>query len=327
MFVFSFEDENGNSLDSSVFTYSSIDSTWSISSSDTQKATTYQVKLIAKYKGSQYTKTAELPFTVTVSDPCLDADLTVEEEILETTSIIYPIYKPADTQTLDLSKVISSSSIAACPLELYIMNSDESEIDSEVFTFVPETRVFTIDSHDIDHMDVYSLKVVAKYAGTKYTKVGELPFTVTVDDHCVDATLTIDPTILSSIPVNYFIDSSARIETFTQDKVSSTEGNCPEYLFTVEQLSGTVHEPHVFTYDAAASRMRVFSETPGQDGTYAMRLTVRYEGDPTHYTQFGSLDFDLNILIPPCDDVDLTIETDILTSTSIIYYIKDASDR
>ena len=57
----------------------------------------YELKLTAKFEGDIYTKMDELDFTVLLVDPCLDAQLTIASEILESTEIVYPIYKPAET--------------------------------------------------------------------------------------------------------------------------------------------------------------------------------------------------------------------------------------
>ena len=117
-----------------------------------------------------------------------------------------------------------------------ILNSNYSKIDANLFVFFfdPVTPVFTIESHDIDYIGTYNLKVIAKYEGSQYTKMAELPFTVTVDDHCAPATLTIDPTILSLTAISYKIGYETNEQTFTQEKVSSTGIYCPTYVFSIE---------------------------------------------------------------------------------------------
>ena len=56
---------------------------------------------------------------------------------------------------------------------------------------------------------------------------------VTILDPCATATLMIDPSILDANPIVYTIARTADIQTFTQDKVASTESNCPAFVFTV----------------------------------------------------------------------------------------------
>ena len=54
---------------------------------------------------------------------------------------------------------------------------------------------------------MWSLKVSAKYTGSQYTKVGELMFTVEFTDPCADAELTIGSGIISSISLEYSLNS------------------------------------------------------------------------------------------------------------------------
>jgi hypothetical protein len=108
-------------------------------------------------------------------------------------------------------------------------------------------------------MDVYSLKVIAKYTGAKYTKVGELPFTVTVDDHCVDATLTFDPTVTPSSPIIYFIGHQDFEHTFEVAKISSTESDCPSYSFSLESLAVPQPDPQIYTFDETDFKMKISS--------------------------------------------------------------------
>ena len=168
-------------------------------------ADTYDLRLNVAYEGSEYAIQDSLDFTVTVVDPCLDADLTIGSGILSSVNIVYSLYSPVDSQTLLLSYVTSSSAIAACPIELAITDLNGSVFDTDVFTFNPSTNVFTIESHDITKIDDYDLKITAKYTGSKYTKTAELQFKVTIDDHCAQATLTIDPSIIAVNPIIYQI--------------------------------------------------------------------------------------------------------------------------
>ena len=66
-------------------------------------ADTYDLRINAAYKGSEYAIKDVLDFTVTVVDPCLNADLTIGSGILSSLDIVYSLYSPVDSQTLLLS--------------------------------------------------------------------------------------------------------------------------------------------------------------------------------------------------------------------------------
>ena len=110
------------------------------------------------------------------------------------------------------SKVSSSETTITCPaIDLDVLNSDGSTLDSSVFTYTSGTSTFTIDCSNTAKLGVYYLKVKAKYTGASYTNISELPFTVTVDDPCASDVLVIDPTILSSLSLSYNIGYPADI--------------------------------------------------------------------------------------------------------------------
>ena len=74
---------------------------------------------------------------------------------------------------------------ATCPtIELDILNSDGSALDSTVFTFTSGTSTLDIESSDPTKVATYNLKVTAKYTGASNLNISELPFTVTVADAC-----------------------------------------------------------------------------------------------------------------------------------------------
>ena len=96
-------------------------------------------------------------------DPCLDAILTIDSAILSSLDIEYDINSGADTQTLLTSLVTSDTPTATCPIELNIVNQDDTAIDADIFEFDQSTNIFKIDSSEIDDIDSYNLKVTAKY--------------------------------------------------------------------------------------------------------------------------------------------------------------------
>ena len=62
-----------------------------------------------------YTKFGKLDFDVKLVDPCIAADLSIDEKILTSTYLTYSIYKEAVRETLDVSLVSSSETKATCP--------------------------------------------------------------------------------------------------------------------------------------------------------------------------------------------------------------------
>ena len=75
--------------------------------------------------------------------------------------------------------------------------------------------------------------------------------------------------------------------------------------------------------DSVDYEFETFSNDILKAGTYPLRLSVRYEGEPTHYTNTNTLDFVVQ-LVNPCIAADLTISTSILSSTDILYEVFDS---
>lgn len=132
--VFSVGNVDGSSMDGSIFTFDS--NTLTVENNLSDMAGVYELRLDASYDGEGYNLGGYLDFTVTLADSCAVADLTIDSNILTTTSITYSIYKHAHSETLSTSHVSSSETDASCPqIELNILNQDNSEIDTDVFTF------------------------------------------------------------------------------------------------------------------------------------------------------------------------------------------------
>ena len=62
----------------------------------------------------------------------------------------------------------------------------------------------------------------------------------------------------------------------------------------------------IFSYDSDLSQFTTYNEDIANADTYPLRIKVRYEGEPTHYTTFGTLDFNV-VLVDPCITADLTL--------------------
>ena len=74
-----------------------------------------------------------------------------------------------------------------------------------------------------------------------------------MQDPCELATLTIDPTTLTSNPFTYVIDATADVQTLKDGKVSSSEtvANCPtDFTFTVTKRDGSALDSSIFTYNS-----------------------------------------------------------------------------
>ena len=91
--VFSFKDRITNgSINGAIFSYDPSTLIFSIVSSDTNDADTYQMKLIVNYDG--YTKTATRDFDVVLFDACTTSTITVNSGILQSQTVTYQIGAP-----------------------------------------------------------------------------------------------------------------------------------------------------------------------------------------------------------------------------------------
>ena len=186
-YLFTFTDQSNAAIDGAIFTYDEPNLEFETASTDLAKAAAYPLRLSVRYDGdaAHYTTFGQKDFTITLVDPCIAATLTVNAAILTSTSITYALYNPADSQVLSTSNVSSDEVTATCPaIELDVLNSDGSALDSAVFTFTSGTSTFEIESSDISKLATYNLKVTAKYTGATYINIYELLFTVIVADAC-----------------------------------------------------------------------------------------------------------------------------------------------
>ena len=168
--------------------------------------------------------------------------------------------------------------------------------------------------------------MVAKYTGSSYTNVGELTFQIVIDDPCTTAILTVDDAIFSYLAMSYDIFDPIQIETLDVAKVTSTGSvNCPAYLFTFTDQSNAAIDETVFTYDEPNLELEISSVDLAKAAAYPLRLSVRYDGDASHYTVFGQKEFTVT-LIDPCVAATLTVNAAILTSTSIEYTLYATAD-
>ena len=130
-------------------------------------------------------------------------------------------------------------------------------------------------------------------------------------DPCRLATLTIDPTILTSNPYSYTVDAPADIQTLLDSKVTSSETTAPcppDFIFSVTKRDGTPFDSTLFTWTPATQEFKtetnLFSHY--QNSPYDLTLHVAYEGYPIA----DSLDFrvivDISCTSATFDDVTLS---------------------
>ena len=82
--------------------------------------------------------------------------------------------------------------------------------------------------------------------------------------------------------------------------------------------SGTAIDSAVFNYDVVTATFIVNTSDIAKVASYPLRIQVKYVG----YAVAGSQDFTVNIL-SACMDVTLTLDSSIISATSIQYKISD----
>ena len=242
-YLFTFTDQSNAAIDGTVFTYDEPNLEFETASTNMTKAAVYPLRLSVRYDGdtAHYTVFGQKDFTITLVDPCIAATLTVNAANLTSTSITYSIYAPADSQILSTRNVSSDETTATCPaVELDVLNSDGSALDSAVFTFTSDTSTFEIESSDISKLATYNLKVTAKYTGASYVNIGELYFTVTlmttdlIFQEAFALLLGIDssPIWPFDLPIGVNEDTTVNLSSVVF-YIDSVIGNSPHLEFTV----------------------------------------------------------------------------------------------
>ena len=109
--------------------------------------------------------------------------------------------------------------------------------------------------------------------------------------------MSINASTLSSNPYTYVIDETVNVQTFLDNKVSSTEisGICPtDFTFTINKRDGTAIDPGIFTWNTVAQTLSTYTNDFSYytNGPYLFTAKVAYAGG---YAIAGSLDFQVNI--------------------------------
>ena len=220
---------------------------------------------------------------------------------------------------------MSSDEITAtCPaIRLDILNSDGSPLDPSIFIFVSASSTFAIETSDTTKVGTYNLKVTAVYTGASYTNIADLDFTVTVDDPCAVAVLTIDSSIIPEV-ISYSIYEAADEQTLLVSKVTSSEPGCPTIELSVLVDDDSVIDGSVFTVDGANAPTSYTLTTETFDiakiSSYNYKVVAKHTG--ATYTYAGELLFQI-VIDNPCASAILTIDPTIFTTLSIAYDIFD----
>ena len=84
----------------------------------------------------------------------------------------------------------------------------------------------------------YTLRLTAKYIGAEYINEGILDFTATLSNPCLDATIVVDPAIVTSLlPTSSVTYTLGRPEieigpfdtAYLSSDLDGTSANCPPY--------------------------------------------------------------------------------------------------
>ena len=117
------------------------------------------------------------------------------------------------------------------------------------------TRVYTINTADLAVIGTYTVTTTCMTHNGSDSGVS-FDFQIDVQqDPCLLATLTIDPSTLTSNPYTYVIDDPADVQTFNDSAVSSSETvhPCPtDFEFTIMNRDGSAFDTNLFTWDSAA---------------------------------------------------------------------------
>ena len=118
------------------------------------------------------------------------------------------MFYPAHTVTFPLSKVTTSVPSCQSSIILSLTKVDGTTTHSDVFStsFDATGLHLTMQTDNPSKAMTYNMILWATFNGiTNSIPNDNTPFTVVIDNPCAAATLTIDPTILSSTSITYTI--------------------------------------------------------------------------------------------------------------------------
>ena len=140
-----------------------------------------------------------------------------------------------------------------------------------------------VETSDYTLAGVYPLRLTCNYVG--YTNSSPpLDFTWTLIFPCSTTTLTIDPLILSSTVLQYYIGDPTENEVLDANLVTSSPppplGACPSLVFSLDDRFGGPLDPTIFTFNVATDTFSINSSDLSQAGQYQMRVISWYDGYP-----------------------------------------------
>ena len=137
-----------------------------------------------------------------------------------------------------------------------------------------------ISSNDLLKAGTYPLRLYAYYDGI-FINQAFLDFTVTLEDTCATTTLSIDPTVLLSLNLDYIVGQGPRTGTLDDSFVSASPTPltaCPDIIFSFDDRAGGPIDGSVFTYDPVTQDYTAETSDIMRDGIYLMRLIANYDG-------------------------------------------------
>ena len=129
---------------------------------------------------SHYSNQAVLDFDMELVDPCTGVSFAIDPSILSSLDIEYTIGQVAHQETLLSTLVTPSVTGLTCPpMELTVLQADGLPMDSEAFTYDPDSQVFQVETADESfNQTTFDLQIKAKYEGSQFAYTGTLDFKV-----------------------------------------------------------------------------------------------------------------------------------------------------
>ena len=170
---------------------------------------------------------------------------------------------------------------------------------------------FRTYTNNLNKVDLYTITIHIGYQGFDYKTSVE--FTINVRDPCIDASMTISPSILTSTTIDYYTYKPADVQTLSTSYVSSTESSsaCPSIILEVIMTDETEIDLEVFTFDPALLTFTTETSDLEKIAEYEFTLTAKYT---ILYNDIkGTLDFTVTIS-DPCALASFIVQSAIIPS-------------
>ena len=160
---------------------------------------------------------------------------------------------------------------------------------------------------------------IEQSAGTNWS-VTTTYMTLTVEDPCEQATMTIAPSMAAQLSITYQVGTGPTTLYIYDSDVTLTPApviTCPDIVFWVTKDLNTSIFAGAFTFNYAPQELVVNSADPSHAGSYGMKLIANFDGMGL---PVDSLDFTVTIT-DPCSAVSLTIAASLSTTLGITYEV------